>query len=124
MGRHLHYQPGQLGTILFLGSSLFFFFFLFLTPTLALPFCQPQADRKGVGANTFTSGFEGPWTMTPTKWDNSYFTNLLNHNWTVSWIYASRYMLARFIFIGGVAAAYVVIDGLYPCVSLRARGNG
>mmetsp|Transcript_16229 Transcript_16229/g.31816 ORF Transcript_16229/g.31816 Transcript_16229/m.31816 type:complete len:749 (+) Transcript_16229:40-2286(+) len=39
-------------------------------------------DGKGIGANSFTSGFEGPWTMTPTSWDNSYFTELLNNNWT------------------------------------------
>jgi catalase (peroxidase I) len=32
---------------------------------------------------TFTSGFEGPWTQTPTQWDNSYFTLLVNNNWTV-----------------------------------------
>eukprot|EP00931_Biecheleriopsis_adriatica_P029171 TRINITY_DN17364_c0_g1_i3.p1 TRINITY_DN17364_c0_g1~~TRINITY_DN17364_c0_g1_i3.p1 ORF type:complete len:475 (+),score=85.95 TRINITY_DN17364_c0_g1_i3:88-1425(+) len=36
---------------------------------------------KGIGNNTWTSGFEGPWTNTPTKWSNNYFKNLLNHQW-------------------------------------------
>ena len=38
---------------------------------------------KGKGANAFTSGIEGPWTTNPTKWDNSYFQNLLQHKWQV-----------------------------------------
>lgn len=36
---------------------------------------------RGTGLNTFTSGFEGPWTETPTDWDNEYFTNLLAFDW-------------------------------------------
>lgn len=28
------------------------------------------------------SGFDGPWTTEPTKFDNEYFTNLLNIKWT------------------------------------------
>ena len=38
----------------------------------------------GVGADAYTSGFEGLWTTEPTKWDNSYFLNLLNNDWEVS----------------------------------------
>jgi catalase-peroxidase len=30
----------------------------------------------------FTSGFEGPWSNTPTQWDNDYFQLLLNNNAT------------------------------------------
>ena len=36
---------------------------------------------NGTGANTITSGLEGAWTATPTKWDNSYLDNLFNYEW-------------------------------------------
>eukprot|EP00775_Hariotina_reticulata_P003692 gene3692-3952_t len=36
---------------------------------------------KGLGPNTFTSGFEGAWTTTPTSWSNQYFRNLLKFDW-------------------------------------------
>ncbi len=29
------------------------------------------------------SGFEGPWTEQPLKFDNTYFTNLLQKKWTL-----------------------------------------
>jgi len=35
----------------------------------------------GVGVDTFTSGFEGPWTSNPTQWDNEYFKNLFDYDW-------------------------------------------
>jgi catalase-peroxidase len=44
----------------------------------------PFAAWKGpTGIHTITSGIEGPWTTTPTQWDNQYFTNLLNYEWEV-----------------------------------------
>ncbi|KAG5184208.1 heme peroxidase [Tribonema minus] len=36
---------------------------------------------KGNGSNTYTSGFEGKWTETPTLWTNDYFANLLEYDW-------------------------------------------
>jgi len=37
--------------------------------------------NKGIGENTVTSGFEGPWTTTPTQWSNEYFRWLLDFEW-------------------------------------------
>lgn len=36
---------------------------------------------KGNGTETISSGLEGAWTPTPTKWDNSYFTTLFKYEW-------------------------------------------
>jgi catalase-peroxidase len=36
---------------------------------------------SGNGAQTISSGLEGAWTATPTKWDNSYFTTLFKYEW-------------------------------------------
>merc|ERR1711988_90196 len=35
----------------------------------------------GKGNDTYTAGFEGPWTTNPLKWDNEFFKNLLEHQW-------------------------------------------
>jgi len=35
----------------------------------------------GNGANTISSGLEGAWTPTPTKWDNTYFKTLFAYEW-------------------------------------------
>jgi len=35
----------------------------------------------GKGPNTVTSGFEGPWTNTPTQWGNDFFKGLLEDKW-------------------------------------------
>ena len=35
----------------------------------------------GNGNDTITSGLEGPWTPTPTTWDNSYFETLFAYDW-------------------------------------------
>ena len=39
---------------------------------------------KGNGADTITSGLEGAWTSTPTKWSNEYFENLFDYTWVLS----------------------------------------
>ena len=36
---------------------------------------------KGSGAETISSGLEGAWTPTPTKWDNTYFKTLFKYEW-------------------------------------------
>lgn len=40
--------------------------------------------NTGVGADTITSGLEVTWTNTPTKWDNSFFEILFNHEWELT----------------------------------------
>jgi catalase-peroxidase len=39
---------------------------------------------SGNGDATITSGLEGAWTSTPTRWDNEYFDNLFNYEWELT----------------------------------------
>jgi len=41
----------------------------------------PGKCGTGKGPDTWTSGFEGHWTLNPTQWDNDYYKNLLNITW-------------------------------------------
>jgi hypothetical protein len=48
---------------------------------MALDFTSRVVALPGLGPNTFTSGFEGAWTTTPTSWSNQYFRSLLKYDW-------------------------------------------
>ncbi|MEO7202238.1 MAG: catalase/peroxidase HPI, partial [Candidatus Tumulicola sp.] len=39
---------------------------------------------SGHGDATITSGLEGAWTSSPTKWDNGFFNNLFNFEWELT----------------------------------------
>ncbi len=39
---------------------------------------------KGNAEDTITSGLEGAWTTTPTKWSNNYFWNLFGYEWELT----------------------------------------
>ncbi len=39
---------------------------------------------KGNVEDTITSGLEGAWTTTPTKWSNNYFENLFGYEWELT----------------------------------------
>ncbi len=40
--------------------------------------------NSGNGVNTITSGLEGAWTTTPTKWSNNFFENLFGFDWELT----------------------------------------
>ncbi len=42
-----------------------------------------NTNETGLGQFTVTSGLEGAWTPTPTKWDNMYLETLFAHEWEV-----------------------------------------
>jgi catalase-peroxidase len=39
---------------------------------------------SGKGGHTITSGLEGTWTTTPTKWSNNFFDNLFGYEWELT----------------------------------------
>ncbi|MBV9785882.1 MAG: catalase/peroxidase HPI [Acidisphaera sp.] len=43
-----------------------------------------NAHETGHGVHTTTSGLEGAWTPTPTKWDNSFFETLFGFEWELT----------------------------------------
>jgi catalase-peroxidase len=40
--------------------------------------------ETGYGTHAITSGLEGAWTPSPTKWDNSYFETLFGYEWELT----------------------------------------
>lgn len=40
--------------------------------------------NSGRGGDTITSGLEGAWTTTPTKWSNNFFWNLFGYEWELT----------------------------------------
>jgi len=40
--------------------------------------------ESGVGFHTTSSGFEGAWNSTPTKWDNNYLETLMDNEWELT----------------------------------------
>ena len=40
--------------------------------------------NSGKGNDTITSGLEGTWTKTPTKWSNNFFENLFDYEWELT----------------------------------------
>lgn len=39
---------------------------------------------KGHSEDTISSGLEGAWTTTPTKWSNNFFENLFGYEWELT----------------------------------------
>jgi catalase-peroxidase len=53
-------------------------------PVEAMGLGWKNAYGTGKGNDTITSGLEGVWTATPTKWDNSFFETLFAEEWELT----------------------------------------
>ena len=54
------------------------------SPIEQMGFGWISKHESGLGEFTITSGIEGAWTPTPTKWDNSYFDTLFGYEWELT----------------------------------------
>jgi catalase-peroxidase len=43
-----------------------------------------SSHKTGKGRDAITSGLEGAWTATPTRWDRSFFENLFGYEWELT----------------------------------------
>lgn len=43
-----------------------------------------NSHGSGVGDDTTSSGFEGAWNATPTRWDNAYLETLMDYDWELT----------------------------------------
>merc|ERR1719188_2005855 len=43
--------------------------------------CPDDGTTHCKGEHTMTSGFEGAWTRTPSKWNHDYFKEMFNREW-------------------------------------------
>jgi len=43
-----------------------------------------NAYGSGKGGDTITSGLEGAWTSTPTRWSNGFFSNMFKYEWELT----------------------------------------
>ena len=50
-------------------------------PIQAQGFGWKNSYQTGYGPNTITSGLEGAWSSTPTRWSNNYLENLFHFDW-------------------------------------------
>lgn len=53
-------------------------------PIHALGIGWQNSFKTGKGPHAITSGLEGAWTNTPTKWSHSFFANLHSYEWELS----------------------------------------
>ena len=53
-------------------------------PIEAMSMGWMSTHGTGKGEDTITSGLEGAWTTTPTKWSNNYFENLFGYEWELT----------------------------------------
>lgn len=53
-------------------------------PIEAMSMGWMSTHGTGKGEDTITSGLEGAWTSTPTKWSNNYFENLFGYDWELT----------------------------------------
>jgi len=84
----------------------------------------------GSGVNTITSGLEGAWTTSPTKWSNNYFENLFGYEWELTKSPAGAHQWKPKgdagagtvpIFITGFFAVVSVVFDLHGCMGSPAK---